>query len=149
MNMNTTIKRVLPAAVAIGLVSIAFAQDVSARSLGGGNGRAQFTSEETCFNSTAGRAMNNCSFNADYEVVLPVDASGGKSATIVGQGVTCTLGATNSFDSGISTSATVVLPSGSFSSQTLSGVTVPGAGKMWLGCTFVPGGQLIAINYNQ
>lgn len=143
------IVNLLSAIGALGVVSLAIAPSVSARSLGAGNGRAAAGADQPCFDSNNTVAKNTCGTARNFEVGLPMDNSTLKSFSFTGQNVQCAMGVTNAFDTGFAGSVNVALPAGALSSSgNVAGPLFPAGGKAWVGCTLQPGGQLATISYN-
>lgn len=149
--MKTLIKKSLLVIAAVGVLSMAAASDVSARSFGAALGEPVTGSDTSCFNSLSGIPVNVCGGGARlFEVQLPTDNSGSKTVSFTAaSGVSCTAFATNSVNSAFVGSNTILITSGTLSSGTLSAIPLPAGGKLWLQCNINSGGALGTVNYNQ
>ena len=149
--MDMMIKKSLLVMSAVGAFSLAAASDVSARSFGIGAGQANAPGDAVCFSRGSGTTTNTCAGGSrGFEVQLPTDNSGSKSVSFTGNNsVSCAAFATNSVNSAFVGSSTVVLPGSGFTTASLSAISLPAGGKLWLGCNVPQNASLVTVNYNQ
>jgi hypothetical protein len=133
----------------LGVLSMAIAEEASARIICGAAGESRIGGQANCFTSSFNTCGVTSSCNADLLVPLTVDASGVKSVTYTrgatAAGAICRLVSNNLLGTAVSVSGFDPIPANGGACVPFTFPAISVAGVLFLDCITNPGTNLCAV----